>query len=139
MQMISPSVQTTFLAACEARKHAYAPYSAYHVGAALCLKNDNTRVAGCNVENASYGATICAERTAVCRAVAEKGPGVKFDHLVLVTQAPAPPCGMCLQVLSEFVDGDFPIYLATPDGIQQSLTLNDFLPCRFHFPPPLSS
>lgn len=137
--MIPSSVHTTFLAACEVRNHAYAPYSAYRVGAALCLKNDETRIAGCNVENGSYGGTICAERSAICRAVAEKGAAVKFDHLVLVTQSPAPPCGMCLQVLSEFVDGDFPIYLATPEGIQESLTLNDFLPRRFNFTPPASS
>ena len=129
---MTPSVHTTFLAACHARENAYAPYSGYRVGAALCLKNDAGCVSGCNVENASYGATICAERSAICRAVAEKGSKVEFDHLVLVTQTPAPPCGMCLQVLSEFVEGDFPIYLATPDGIQQSLTLNDFLPHRFN-------
>ncbi|MCC5842692.1 MAG: cytidine deaminase [Verrucomicrobia bacterium] len=136
--MTPPSVHTTFLAARDAREQAYAPYSAYRVGAALCLKNEEARIAGCNVENASYGATICAERTAVCRAVAEKGPKVEFEHLVLVTQTPAPPCGMCLQVLSEFVGGEFPIYLATPEGIQEALTLNDFLPRRFNLTPPSS-
>ncbi len=135
---MTSSVNTTFLAACRARENAYAPYSNYRVGAALGLKNSEECISGCNVENASYGATICAERTALCRAVAEKGPAVAFDHLVLVTQSPAPPCGMCLQVLSEFVPGEFPIYLATPEGIQQSLTLNDFLPIRFHLSPPSS-
>jgi cytidine deaminase len=129
---MTSDIQSTFLAALAARENAYAPYSNYKVGAALQLKDSGKIISGCNVENASYGGTICAERTAVCRAVAEEGPDVKFDHLVLVTQSPAPPCGMCLQVLSEFVGGDFPIILATPDGIQQSLTLNDFLPIRFN-------
>lgn len=132
-------VHSTFEAARAARQHAYAPYSRYRVGAALALKTSAPPVTGCNVENASYGATLCAERTAIARAVAEHGPSVQFDHLVLVTESPAPPCGMCLQVLSEFVDGSFPIHLATPDGISQSLTLNDFLPIRFQFNPPASS
>lgn len=129
---MNKDIQNTFLAAQAARLQAYAPYSQYRVGAALRVAGQETPVSGCNVENASYGGTICAERAAVCRAVATYGPKVKFEHLVLVTQSPAPPCGMCLQVLSEFVGGDFPIYLATPEGVQQGLTLNDFLPIRFN-------
>ena len=124
-------VETTWRAAVAVREHAHAPYSGYRVGAALAVTGQESPVAGCNVENASYGATLCAERVAVTRAVAVHGPHLQFEHLVLVTESPAPPCGLCLQVLSEFVSGDFPIFTATPAGVQSSYTLNELLPVRF--------
>jgi cytidine deaminase len=100
-------------AAWQAWGNAYAPYSKFRVGAAIYLK-DGSIVAGCNVENAAYPVCLCAERTALCAAVAQAGarPG-KVAALAVVTEANdlTPPCGACRQALVEFAD-DLPILLA---------------------------
>src|ERR1700735_1199638 len=90
--------------AADAADHAYAPYSKFRVGAALLLQN-GALVTGANVENASYGLTICAERSAVVPAVAEHGPEMRVLACAItnLNQAASPPCGACLQVLSEFM------------------------------------
>jgi cytidine deaminase len=99
-------------AACAVRIHAYAPYSNYRVGAAILLP-DGRILTGVNVENASYGLTICAERTAVFRAVTE---GVREITAVAVcTDNLGSPCGACRQVLVEFA-GDIPVYLSDHFG-----------------------
>jgi cytidine deaminase len=127
--MADQQVQKAFEAACETREHAHAPYSKFKVGAALLLE-DGTVVAGCNVENSSFGGTICAERNAICACVAKHGK-VKARALVLVTDPVASPCGLCLQVISEFCPGSLPIYLSTPSGLGKSHKLSEFLPLPF--------
>ena len=94
-------------AAAAAAAHAYAPYSKFYVGAAL-LFDDGAIVTGCNVENASYGLTSCAERNALFRAISERGPAPKIRAIVVVNrnQASSAPCGACRQVMSEFVTPD---------------------------------
>ena len=111
-------------AAWEVRDRAYAPYSKFHVGAAL-LGADGVIYRGCNVENLSFGLTICAERNAVAQAVAA---GCReFTALVVVadTREPVSPCGACRQVLAEF--GDLPILMATREASEQT-TLGILLP-----------
>lgn len=99
-------------AAWRARDHAYAPYSHFQVGAAL-LRKDGSIHAGCNVENASYGGTICAERNTICGATAQGMRPGDLVALVIVTEAETltPPCGLCRQVIAEFAE-ELPILLA---------------------------
>lgn len=112
-------------AATEARLRAYAPYSNFLVGAAL-LAGDGRIFTGCNVENLSYGLTICAERNALFAAVAA---GVKeFAAITIVadTREPISPCGACRQVMAEF--GDFKIISVTLDGKVFASTVGELLP-----------
>ena len=119
-----PDFTTLIPAAWAVRDRAYAPYSHFHVGAAL-LGEDGVIYSGCNVENISYGLTICAERNAVANAVAAGCR--RFTALVVVadTREPISPCGACRQVMAEF--GDFPILMLTRETSEQS-TLSVLLP-----------
>ncbi|TFK21856.1 cytidine deaminase [Coprinopsis marcescibilis] len=101
-------------AAFAAKKQTYSPYSSFPVGAAL-LTAEGTIVKGANIENASYGGTICAERTAIVKAVSEGSR--HFIGLAVVTNVPSSisPCGMCRQVLREFCANDMPILLIPGD------------------------
>lgn len=118
--------------ATEARRHSYSPYSKFAVGAALKLKDRDVYVPGCNVENASFGGTICAERSAVVAAVSQYGK-VEFESITVVTDTdpPAYPCAFCRGVLSEFCGPDLKVYLATPGGVKITTTLGELLPHPF--------
>lgn len=119
--------------AIEARKMSYSPYSGFRVGAALVGKSGKVYT-GCNVENAGYSPTNCAERTAVFKAVSEGER--EFTAIAVVGgkgEEIAPmcaPCGVCRQVLAEFCDKDFRIVLGTPDNVQV-FTLAELLPLSF--------
>lgn len=115
----------------EAMNHAHAPYSSYKVGAAL-LCADGTVFEGCNVENASYGLTNCAERTAVFSAVANGKTEFTAIAIAASGEAVPFPCGACRQVLAEFCGPDFPVYVATANGCE-STTLGELLPNSFGF------
>ena len=117
--------------AITARENAHAPYSKFKVGCAI-LTTDEKIFSGCNVENASFGATICAERSAVCNMVSELGKTtIHAAVIVTETNPPSPPCGMCLQVLSEFCDANTTIYLATPSRVEKAIPFTELLPNRF--------
>lgn len=120
--------QALLAAAVEARKRAYAPYSGFAVGAALLGKSGRT-YPGCNVENASYGATICAERTALASAVAAGEREFLAIAVVADTPGPCTPCGICRQVLAEF--GDIPVLMANLRGAREIRTVGELLPASF--------
>ena len=117
----------------EAMTHAYAPYSGYKVGAAL-LCADGTVYQGCNIENASYSPTNCAERTAFFKAIYDGQRD--FTAIAVcggkdgVITGLFPPCGVCRQVMREFCEQDFKIYMITPDGYEER-TLAELLPDSF--------
>ncbi len=119
--------QALIAAAIQARERAYAPYSRFPVGAAL-LTASGKRFMGCNVENASTGLTVCAERVAVWKAVSESER--EFRAIAVATEVGAMPCGACRQVLSEFAE-DMPVLVADLQGHVWQTSLGVLLPAAF--------
>jgi cytidine deaminase len=113
--------------ATEARSRAYAPYSGYAVGAALLAASGNV-YSGCNVENASYGLTICAERTAMCKAICAGER--EFEAIAVVTENGGSPCGACRQFLAEF-SPDMRVLVADAEGNYRTFALTELLPAHF--------
>jgi homotetrameric cytidine deaminase len=112
-------------------ENAYAPYSKFRVGSALLLTNGEV-VTGTNVENASYGLTICAERSALVSAVSQFGPGVRVAAVAVtnLNGAASPPCGACRQVLAEFVLRDAPVIFLAADGMR-TIAFSELMPVAF--------
>jgi len=124
-------------AARRASRNAHVPYSSFPVGAAALIEDGDIYV-GCNVENASFGMTNCAERTAIFSAVTDGcGPG-DFEALLIYTPGKVnhPPCGACRQVMSEFFGPDTPIYSTCDSGRTVTWTLEGLLPDSFELPAP---
>lgn len=117
-------------AAIEARKQAYVPYSAFAVGAAL-LTQSGKIVTGCNIENASYGLTNCAERTAFFKAVSEGEQSFSALAVVSDTEDPISPCGACRQVMVEWCPPGLPVYLSNLKGKTLETTVARLLPYAF--------
>ena len=133
-QLDKSTIETLIEKAFSMLDYAYVPYSRYTVGAALLAKNGKIYT-GCNIENVTFGATNCAERTAVFKAVSE---GVKEFKAIAVVGGPqkkitgfCTPCGICRQVLREFCDGDFIFILAKSKTEYRLMTMNEILPESF--------
>lgn len=117
--------------AFEARERAYAPYSNYKVGACLMAK-DGTIYQGCNIENASYTPTSCAERTAFCKAIYDGQREFSAIAICATGDTPSFPCGVCRQVMAEFCNKDFVIIVSNKDRSQVVVaTLAEMLPYSF--------
>ncbi len=126
--LVDDTAQTLIRDAIDATRHAYIPYSHYPVGAALRAR-DGRIYAGCNIENASYPVTICAERVALVKAVSEGQR--QFDAIAVVTSNGGSPCGMCRQMLYEFAP-DLRVILARLDGtVVYEGILSEMLPRGF--------
>lgn len=124
------SSQQLIAVARSARQQAYAPYSSYHVGAAVLTLGGDI-IVGCNVENASYGGTICAERVALTAAVAQGKR--QFSAIAVVTEDGASPCGLCRQVMYE-LGPQMDVFIADGDGNVRTTTVKALLPEAFDGP-----
>ncbi|WP_318713350.1 cytidine deaminase [Treponema sp.] len=134
MELKEETIKDLITEAIKMLEYSYVPYSHFHVGAAL-LANNGTIYTGCNIENAAYGPSNCAERTAVFKAVSE---GVKEFEAIAVVGGPdgrikdfCPPCGVCRQVLAEFCTRDFKVILAKSIDEYKVFTLEQLLPESF--------
>lgn len=128
----SPSDTTISLlaAARQALKRSYSPYSGFSVAAAV-RTNDGRVFSGCNVENSSFGATVCAERVAIFKAVSEGASKITEVLVLTETERPWPPCGICRQVLSEFAAPAVLVTFTNGRGVERSMALEDLLPEAF--------
>ena len=119
----------------QAREQAYAPYSHFHVGAAVLTRKGDS-FGGCNVENAAYGLCNCAERTALFSAIAAGCRPGDFVALVVIADTPQPvsPCGACRQVMAELCDEGMPVLLANLAGDTRETTVAELLPGSFKLP-----
>jgi cytidine deaminase len=116
-------------AAKSARENSYAPFSDFRVGAAIEME-DGEIISGCNVESASYGLTVCAERVAIWKAISEGKHKIKHIAVVADTEDLTPPCGVCRQIIWEF-GGNVPVILANLNGKRETVEMKDLLPRAF--------
>jgi len=131
MNHLDPGLETILEHARAAARNSYSPYSGFKVGSALRLTN-GAIVTGTNVENVSYGLTICAERSALVHAVAEFGPDIRIAAIAVanLNDAASPPCGACRQMLAEFALPDAPVVFPAADGLRV-VPFADILPLAF--------
>mgnify|MGYP001167372103 CR=1 FL=1 len=131
MKLIPKELETLYQAAYQARLNSYSPYSGHKVGAAITTREGKI-FSGCNVENASYGATICAERGAIQSAISREG-ALEITSVMVVTDANPPwvPCGICRQILAEFSKKETAVYLANLEGEIRTLTFGELYPLSF--------
>jgi cytidine deaminase len=127
----TPAERAALVAAARAvRSHAHAPYSKFKVGAAVRDERGRIHV-GCNVENASYGLTVCAERNAVAAAVAAGARRIRVVAVASGARPPASPCGACRQVIAELGGADTEVLIAGATGAPERTTLGALLPRAF--------
>jgi len=126
-----PALAALLEQARQAARRSYSPYSGFKVGAALQLSNGQV-VTGTNVENISYGLTICAERSALVSAVSQYGPEIRIEAVAVanLNDAASPPCGACRQMLAEFILPDAPVVFPAADGVR-TMTFSEVLPLAF--------
>ena len=128
---LDPALAELLARAEQAALHSYSPYSGFRVGAALRLTTGEI-VTGTNVENVSYGLTICAERAALVRAVSQFGPQIRIAAVAVanLNNAASPPCGACRQMLAEFISPDAPVLFPAAGGLR-AMPFSAVLPLAF--------
>lgn len=126
---MSDENQKMFELAKAAYEKAYAKYSQFYVG--VSVKVNEVFYSGCNIENASYGATICAERVAILKAISEEGPQARIEKLCLITKTGDYPCGLCLQVMSEFMSKDADVLICDEEEVLSTIKFGVLFPHQF--------
>jgi len=128
----TPETSSLRQLALTAREKSYSPYSGKKVGSAIRLSTGQI-FTGCNVENSSYGATVCAERVAIWKAVSELGPTIQIEEVWVSTDAAKPwtPCGICRQVINEFATSNCQVILMNLTGTEVQHAFKDLLPHGF--------
>ncbi len=126
-----PQLKALLSRARKAAGKSYSPYSSFKVGAALLLSNGEV-VTGTNVESISYGLTICAERAAMVSSISHFGPKIRVQAVAVanLNHGASPPCGACLQMLSEFTDGKSPVIFPAVDGVR-TIPFAELMPHAF--------
>ncbi len=129
---MNASSKSLYSAAKKARLRSYSPYSGHQVGAAIRLKNGKV-YSGANVENSSYGGTVCAERVAIWKAVTEEGKPISIAEVCVVTDAKRawPPCGLCRQVIAEFASPKTRVISVNLQGKSEESTFEVLMPHAF--------
>lgn len=130
MKMNEKITQQLVKEATKMLKNAYVPYSNFPVGASL-ITDDGIIYSGCNIENASYGLSNCAERTAIFKAISEGKKSFKQIVVTGKTNGPISPCGACRQVMVEFCEPDMPVLLTNTNGDKYETTVKELLPGAF--------
>jgi cytidine deaminase len=132
MKLARSKIEDLHQRALAVARNAYSPYSRFRVGAALLLE-DGSIVTGCNVENASYRLTTCAEQAAIAAAVAQNGPAIRIRAVVIanLNSAASQPCGACRQTIHEFSTATTEVFFPTADGTLTRSTIADLLPAAF--------
>lgn len=131
MLTTNPLIHKLISEAINAQKQAHAPYSTKFIGSSV-LWSDGSITSGCNIENASYGATVCAERVAIWKGISEnKNRTIQEIVVVSPSSTPWPPCGMCRQVMSEFASPQTLIHWTDGASVLKSKTLSEMLPETF--------
>jgi len=125
----STGLKETALAAL---KFSYSPYSKKRIGSAVLLTNGKI-YSGCNIENASYGGTVCAERVAIWKAYSENSNETKISEIYVASESdsPWPPCGLCRQVIAEFATPETKIVIVNPANVQKEFLFKDLFPTAF--------
>lgn len=132
LENIPKEIIDAYNEALKAKSHSHSPYSNFPVGAAIKFKNIPDLAVGCNVENISFGGTICAERSAIVSHISQFGKStIEYAVVVANTKSATLPCAFCLQVMSEFTEKDFPIYMGNQDALLKKLTFKELLPHSF--------
>jgi len=128
---LDPALESLHQQALAVAQHSYSPYSGFKVGSALRLASGSI-VTGTNVENVSFGVTICAERSALVRAVSEFGPAIRITAIAVanLNGAASPPCGACRQMLAEFALPDAPVIFPSANGMRV-MPFSEILPLAF--------